>query len=388
MSDIPLTASDPDFGVPGATKFVPDVSETPIPQDTRDTFWNGESWQPRAPAADPQTEARAAGHSWRDIDDYVGARSQQAIDNGFSQRDIDREILDYRDPAGFIDRSKQGWAATLGADPDLLNGLAGPQPQLDLTQSPTLTSDYARAVMDREVKGPLDFADHYAAAALDAAHDVLGLDDSNLDDVRARQSAGAAAADMLAPSLPSTRDLTDAGLSLGGAFDQTRQNLLDHWQDTGQDPLDAAVKAQNDPALTDKLTAQPEFFDPAAAELQYTNDVAQDAANGLFQYFGWRYREIGNDLKAVFDEPLQHDAQGRPVLPPNISPQAFNIALAFATGPIHEVGPRIFGNLPEPKVSVVDPSKPPGEAVVEQPAAQALATPRPAERQPAPELFN
>lgn len=352
--------------------------------------------EPQAPS-DPYAEARAAGYGWGEIFDHVATASDEALRQGYSQDEIDQH-LGFRDPKEFLERAKSGWASTIAGQPQILDGLSGAQPELDLTQSPTLASDYARAILNKEVKGPQDFADHYAAAALDAAHNIWGLDDSNLDAVRARQFAGAAAADALAPTLPANTDLTDAALSLatpdGIPLPQIKDNLLANWQAIGQHPLDAAMKASTDPDLADQLSSVPmgaSFGDQVSPEvgeaignalvghLRAVGKDWQDFFGEQSTFEAKQQAELGRNpsLKAIMDYQAAH--RGEPGNPSDI---AFNLALGTGPGPIERVGARLASLFRggEPRVTSVDPAAAPGLAVTDKPISEAMATPAPAER--------
>lgn len=335
----------------------------------------GADYAPPQGPSDPQTMARASGYSWGDIFDHISQSTDAALQQGYTQDEVDRH-LGYQDPADFKARSTNGWAATMANDPKILDGLASLQPELDLTQSPSLLSDYSRAILNREVKGPQDFAEHYAAAALEAAHDIHGLDDSNLDDVHARQAAGAMAADQVAAQLPANRDLTDAALSLWGGSDsdysQVQQNFLQHWQDTGQNPIDAAAKAQTDQALNDKLISNFRY-DPATDA-----DKARDAIQKFYFVPG----EELPDAKSVHDALIDVGIDVATVT-------GLSLAGKYVVGPLARLAMNKLGEIPEwlgsmmekAPATVVDTSKPAGEAITEAPWADALAAPKPAERE-------
>lgn len=333
--------------------------------------------EPQAPS-DPFAEARAAGYGWGDIFDHVAKATDTALQQGYTQDEVDRH-LGYRDPADFKDRARAGWASAIANEPQILDNLGGSQPQLDLTRSPTLASDYAQALLNREVKGPQDFAEHYAAAALDAAHD--SLDDSDLNSVRARQAAGAQAADALSASLPSNSDLTDAALSLSmgtmADYDQVRGNLLDHWQQTGQQPVDAAAKASTNSDLADKLTGQV-WQPPTLAEL---SQPQRDAIQKFYAVPGEELVDAKSMHEALVDAGIDVATVA-----------GLNLAGKYVVGPLMRMAMQKLGAIPEwltslaerAPTSVVSTVKPPGQAVIEKPWAEALEAPKPAAREPAP----
>ncbi len=164
-------------------------------------------------AGGAMAQARAAGHSWDQINTHIAGASQEAANAGYSQDEIDQH-LGYRDPSSMQDRLRAQWTAHMTGNPDVLKDFAAPEPKLDLTANPTWRSDYSRALLAGEVKGPRDFSDQYAAAALDTAHDTLGLDRGNTGAYKARVDAAAGASDAMLPQLPSHRDLIDSAISL------------------------------------------------------------------------------------------------------------------------------------------------------------------------------
>jgi hypothetical protein len=211
---------------------------------------------------DPFMGARSQGHSWDDIDQYVGTTSQAAMDEGYSDDEI-RDYLGYSSPQPFEDHAQTSWSQSLAGDPDLQQAMLIDATMPDLTRNPGWRSTYANAIDQNHVTGPQDFADRYAAAAINAAGGV------NLDqDTRQRLTASAGdAADAMVPALPSPRDFTDAALSFDATdYDPStvRKNLIDHWQATGQDPVQAAMAARSNDDLRTQLTTPkggPGFWD-------------------------------------------------------------------------------------------------------------------------------
>jgi hypothetical protein len=249
---------------------------------------------------DWQTQARAAGYSWGDINGHVASASATALDAGYTPDKID-EYLGYNDQWQATNRFTTSFSSAFDSDPAALEGLAGAQPKLDLTTG-NYRSDYIDALQKREVKGAEDFSQVYAASALDAAHAPGRLDDSNGDVRDARLAAGAGAARDLAGQLPAHADFIDGALALdggtagtrldGGPDTTTKDNLMRHWRDTGQSPIDAAIAAQQDPALYSKLTSPPEKAEP------YNQGMSEFQAK----------------LKAGDLEGLTRDLAGDPVL--------------------------------------------------------------------------
>jgi hypothetical protein len=216
---------------------------------------------------DPQMAARAAGYSWGEIWDHIAGATQTALGFGYTEPEVDRH-LGYRAPPPGSYAAQ--WGGLFSADPGLRDGAVAEEPKLDLAVSPTLASDYAEALRNREVKGPRDFTDAYAAAAMAEA------DDGDESMLLQRQAVAAGAANAIVPFLPTNEDLTDATLALLDREtnpNQVRSNLIDNWRDTGQHPLEAAMAAENDPKLHDRLTAP-----PALGALQQTYDAVLKAA--------------------------------------------------------------------------------------------------------------
>jgi len=322
-----------------------------------------------------------------------------------------------------------------------LEALRNPDPEqpLDLTASPTWKSDYSAALMNGEALGPRDFADHYALGALQAAHEIHGFDDSNQDVVDARFQSAALGADQLAAQLPGRRDWTDAALSLAPdplspEHVQVRQSLLQHWQDTDQHPLDAAVKAQTDPVLRDKLLTPPP--EPEHAH-SIVNDFLATTAQTLWQPFedtalkfpspshaweaavagaqkAWNNGELFEYDKAI--QKLHEDHPGpltlalsqlagasdlglhaagmalfglgaagyslldealarHPDNPEEAARTAVSMAYSFPMGLKGTIGLHVPKFAPDPPAKMIDLAKEPGEAVSDVPAMEAFIPP-------------
>lgn len=275
---------------------------------------------------DPETQARAAGYSWDEIDSHIGQATAVAGQNGYSQQEIDRH-LGYNDPTTFRDQARVNWATTM-ANPDdsTLQNLSSSDPTIDLN-SPSMPDEYGQAVLNREVKTPQDFAYQYAASALDAAHTSLDLPEDNSEE---KLKAAAYSADDLATTLPHPRDFTDASLSLASDFGvdpnnpDIKSNLVDHWKNTGQHPIDAAQEATTNPDLAASLTS-PKQPQRNLAEEAWSG-VRSSLANGfvfpvskagdaIFRAVGdltgslaikqWAAEETANTAQAIADENKQ-----------------------------------------------------------------------------------
>src|SRR5712691_608118 len=176
---------------------------------------DGDETPETAPAPDYQASletARSNGYDWASIWNWIAQGTTTAADYGYTQGEIDTH-LGFKDPSAFEDRARTSWTAHMAADPKAIDDLAKPEPKIDLTANPGLAGDYAQALLAGEVKGPQDFAERYAAQAIDAAHSAHGLDDADID---ARLAAGWASATGLAAALPTREDLADATVAVGG----------------------------------------------------------------------------------------------------------------------------------------------------------------------------
>jgi hypothetical protein len=232
------------------------MSDDPTLGDTTDDATPPPTQAPE----DWQTQARAAGYSWGDINGHVASASAAALDAGYTPQEVD-SYLGYSDPAPAVQRFTGGFSALAMDDPSFLDGLSSTEPKLDLTKA-DWRGDYARSLMNGEVKGAEDFVDHYAASALNAAHTPDRLDDSNGQLIDARTAAAARAANDLVGALPPRADFVDAALAIDGGTSVTKDNLMRNWRDNGQSPIDAAIAAQNDPDLKAKLTSPLEKPEP------------------------------------------------------------------------------------------------------------------------------
>jgi hypothetical protein len=257
----------------------PDTRPVPPPQPAAAP--SEEEYIEPPPAANYQgaiEDARGAGYQWSEIRGHIAQGTAAAADAGYNDAEIDAH-LGFADPAGFERDARNGWAKQMAQNPELLTGLTAPEPKIDLSLSPDMASDYTRALLNGEVKGPQDFARRYAAAALNAAHELHGADATDPDVMAARRDAATEAATELAAGLPSREDLADATVALGGG-QTTRERLMAHWTDTGTQPLDAAVQAQSDPSLADKLFAAP--VAAVGAFGNFLKDIGVGAAAGTF----------------------------------------------------------------------------------------------------------
>ncbi len=258
----------PDFiEVPNDEASVPpSVDHPPVPPQ----------WvYPTAPVAHPpvpanaqdlMSEARAAGHSWDDINTALAEHQQNAMDQGWSQRDI-ADRMGYQADNGLADRLGATAARdkALGQQVELKAGDAIPA---------AIRGAYADALMTGETTGPDHFAGLY-----NAAHPAI-------EDLPAQ--------------LPSHEDFTDhsigitqdAGLPLTADFlAQTKMNLMDAWAETGLTPHDLYVRALHDANLSDALTT-PQPPPPAPVE-------APPAEKGFFDPLINAAKAVGNFIKSI-----------------------------------------------------------------------------------------
>ena len=360
----------------GANRVMVDTSTT-VTQGVAGPHLQAADYPSNSGIYNKEDAARAAGYSWQDIDAHIGPAQVAAQDAGYTQDEIN-QYLGYASPDAMVSRNTQAWAQVQHYDPKTLQPTS--DGALDLTANPNWKGDYAAALLRGEVKGPKDFADNYAASAITAS----GAKNPQL------LAAGAAGADQMASQLPGRRDLTDAALSLGGAFDVAKQNLMGHWEDTGQNPLDAAIKAQSDPALAAKLTTQPPpntpwwaMGDPEAqAAADVSMAIAPAISDAFHRYSEWRLSQPDANVSwGDWKKELKSNPD-----------ELTNLAFGVGGGAIERVGtplvdalfPKIteaLDHLPEPKTDVIDLSKPPGEAVTQVPASEALKPVQPAVRQ-------
>lgn len=198
--------------------------------------------------SDLETQARAAGYGWDEIDEYTQGATGDALAQGFSQDQVDRYMG--FDPGAVAQRADTAIGMVPGVPSDPDTGA------LDLSGIDWKGS-YANSLRQGETRGTYDWADSVAAAALDR----MDISDPTTKD-KALGWAGRAG-DQMAADLPGRREFTDAALDISGAhpddpsFETVRRNLIDHWQDTGEGPVSAAGRSRVNSDLNEKLTAEP-----------------------------------------------------------------------------------------------------------------------------------
>lgn len=330
-----------------------------------------------------ENTARANGYSWGEIDNHIASRSAEAAQAGYTQDQID-EHLGYQPPSGMLERARRNFANTMASSNATLDGLSSEDPEL-LLGGATTQSDYANAIANNEIKGPQDFSDHYAAEALNSAAQSLS---SPLSDQQTQSwlKAGASAADDLAQTLPSPRDFTDSALSIGHGvnFDTVRQNLLDHWSQTGQHPIDAAMQAMSDPAMAAALGSTPvdrAVFGPALDLAEFAKGIREGVLSP------------SDDLKASLQKSTSPEFIGAILgrYPIGMVLDAFrgagqttqNVMQGRGATPVELLNAALLGlDIKAPDVPVLDSTKPPAEAISQAPLDEAAAAPKAAIRKP------
>jgi hypothetical protein len=124
---------------------------------------------------------------------------------------------------------------------------------------------YADALRAGEVQSPSDYAERYSGALLGATNDATPPADD--DETAARAAAVTGLASGLAAKLPNQEDLIDHAIAVAteahvpltpGMIAIVKDNMLDHWADTGEPPNAAYARASRDPVFADELT-QPKY---------------------------------------------------------------------------------------------------------------------------------
>lgn len=251
--------------------------------------------------SDLELQARAAGYNWGEIDDYLQGVTEDATAAGYGQDDIDRHMG--FDPTNVAARAGSLIAETPAAPSDPDTGA------LDLS-SFDWRGGYANALRDGDTRGSYDWADSVAAAALDR----MDIADPTTKDKALGWASRAG--DQIAAQLPGRREFADAALDVSGTtpddpnFDTVRRNLIDHWQETGEGPIDAANRSRVNTDLNDKLTGEPPqrgaLGEIGAAVNRWRGDlifglehIGQEAWSGIANLTG------SDDLKSLVNERAQ-----------------------------------------------------------------------------------
>ncbi len=214
-------------------------------------------------AQDAMTEARLQGHPWGDIMGWLGDASNAAAGEGYQQHEVD-QFLGYKDPtalrAGLALTANDEQREPLPEPPLLETGLPDLSKPTEIPEG--VPQSYADAMAAGEVKGPADYAQHYA--------DMTG------------GSPNAAAA--LASQLPTFEDATDHAIAIahgngdpvdGPTVATARRNLLDLWAQTGVTPQQALADAN--PVLHDAITTPREPGMPTLSEMDADPQGMKDA---------------------------------------------------------------------------------------------------------------
>lgn len=387
---------------------------------------------------DSLVDARLAGHGWDDVDNFIEQGTQAAQAEGYSPVEID-DFLGRAQPDQYQMRTDAQTRLAHDtelvsklkiATPDIpLTPLEGPSgervagyaktdpptvemPPADFTGPPASGIDlhdeyarnaYARSLLDGSARSPRDFAERYTGSLSAAA----GATDAGV----AMRAAGE-----LASQLPSDRDFTDqaiaiahsSGVALAADDVKTvRNNLIDHWTETGQPLQDIYRQANIDPELADKLTTEkkpePSWFEkiaslPAPAldmEVQQSTDVGQGVTDLAKGWYGWR---MGQPDAQPKDWPATRDELVSKLREKPLDDEAMNTALGFVGGSIGAVGAKfgeaiglfpgaaeklasVIEKMPEPKVEIINPDAPRGTAPEQIPISKALEPPKPARPQ-------
>ena len=185
------------------------------------------------------------------------------------------------------------YAAIVGANPPRAP-LDKPMPDYSpavTNLSPATRDEYSAALLNGEADGPQDFSEQFMGAAWSAAHDLAPptLDDTSSD--RAAQVTGAAAA--VAAQLPTHEDLIDHAAALSqeaygtvtpDLVDPIKQNMMDHWADTGESVQQQYQRAQTDPNFNEFITMpQPAPTAPDPSTLEHI-EAAYDNLPAIVRY--------------------------------------------------------------------------------------------------------
>ncbi|MGE3279692.1 MAG: hypothetical protein AB7H90_03460 [Alphaproteobacteria bacterium] len=276
--------------------------------------------------SDRLIDARLAGHGWEEIDDFLTSGEDAALAEGYTRTEIDRHLGrtepdqrrlegDLRQRLGYDDQLSAAIANAKLTAP--LTPLEQPSaervvayaridnlpvidmPPESLTEvppsgisfnDPLTRSAYARSLFDDNVRSPRDFAERYTGAL--AALGTGGVD-------ALVRSAGE-----LAASLPTDRDFIDQAIAIAGStgvalspdgVKTIRNNLLNHWADTGEDLQETYKRAWRDPEFREEITKKPDdtisqlgevFVGAPMALLEWfrgTNLGARDMVGGATQ---------------------------------------------------------------------------------------------------------
>jgi hypothetical protein len=205
---------------------------------------------------DASTTARLEGYSWDQIGDHVADSAQTAIQEGYTAPELDTHT-------GFTADGRVNQRLTQDAinafhtdeEGDHTSGLVNPENLgTDKPAVNALSEDQRQGYANALLEGATHGADDYSRQVADA------LQTPNSDQVAAGVKI----------QLPDDKALTDASIALANSMDapsetmsamagSIREKLIQHWSDTGEQPMDALRHAednmeQGDTTLLDKLT--------------------------------------------------------------------------------------------------------------------------------------
>jgi hypothetical protein len=210
---------------------------------------------------DAATAARLAGYSWGDIDNHVQDSTATALAQGYTQPEIDAH-LGNQPPDDMHGRlvnnmlsSFSSAEAPLPEHAGVTSSALGTDTTAVESAPDHMRSAYASALLNNETTGPTDFAQGWASA-LNTALDFHG---SALPDDHVAQVADNAAA-----TLPGPKEFTDAAIAAAHESGTppsvplvriTKDNLVEHYAQTGELPLDYVKRNQDNMDEIARVTA-------------------------------------------------------------------------------------------------------------------------------------
>lgn len=141
-----------------------------------------------------------------------------------------------------------------------------PEPEPSEAVAPVRRA-YGEALLSGQVQGPQEFSQGHAGVSLGAARDAgASMAETAEDDPNKQVVAATQAAKLLASQLPTHEDFIDHAIAVtadegiaptAANIDVTKQNMIDHWADTGLPPAQQYAQAQKDKAFAEALVTQP-----------------------------------------------------------------------------------------------------------------------------------
>lgn len=165
-----------------------------------------------------------------------------------------------------------------------------PEPEEEPEPIETVTSaetrrEYARGLLNGQVKGPQDFSEGYTAAALQATREHIEAPTAPSDaDTQAHVAQATTAARGLASKLPTQEDLIDHSIALArdAGYQLTpeivsaiKSNLAETWAETGKPPAQLYAESRSNAALKDFLTTPQRTPEPPAPRGEPTEMPAE-----------------------------------------------------------------------------------------------------------------